>query len=239
MNICKICGKKFKANKKTIKCCSDLCRKIAKEQYDFTKNKECICKICGNNFLSSRSHSKYCSDFCRKYQSHISKNCIICNKVFLGKKQTLTCSRECNTKYRNSKNIKILTCSYCKKEFKRANNYIFSKNNFCSSKCSNYHHLESRNLNKNKYSKNWYKIRLEVLRYYNYKCLICCQDDGHLNVHHTIPRKFFKNKNLADNFEYLIPLCNKCHKKIHKDNDLWFDTNFTNIENNLLKKDIV
>lgn len=239
MNICKICGEKFKRNRMENKCCSDLCRKVAKKQYDTVKNKSCTCKICGNTFLSARIHSKYCSDSCRKHQSHIYKNCIVCNKLFLGKKDTVTCSRVCNTKYRKSKNIKTITCTYCKKEFKRANNYIFSENTFCSTKCRNYHHLESRNLDKNKYSKNWYKIRLEVLDYYDYKCSICSQDDGHLNVHHTIPRRFFKNKDLSDNFEYLIPLCEECHKKVHKEHNLWFDTNFTNIEKNLLKKDIV
>ena len=240
MLVCKICGKKFKGSRKSVKCCSDECRKIAKNNYDTVKNNMCICKICGKEFLSKRVHSKCCSDYCHKFRNHIFKNCIICKELFFGKKDTKTCSRTCNNILRKESNKIKLVCKNCNKTFERASAYVLrDKNVFCSNKCSNYNYIINNYGKSNKYSDGWYNLRLLVLEYYGNNCLCCGKKDEHMNIHHTIPRQFFKNKNLADNFEYLIPLCVQCHRKTHKENNQWFKENFTNIESNLLKKDIV
>jgi hypothetical protein len=48
------------------------------------------------------------------------------------------------------------------------------------------------------------------------KCLKICIN-GYFHDHHIIPLNKIKNMSNWTEWEYLMPLCNDCHKKIHID----------------------
>jgi len=64
-------------------------------------------------------------------------------------------------------------------------------------------------------SNEWKKKRLERLKLDGFKCQMCHQHKGQLDVHHTTYDTLY-NENIND----LITLCRPCHAKIHQhDND--------------------
>lgn len=238
MNICIICNKKFKAKRKSTKCCSELCRKEAKDIFDSGFKLLNLCVICKNEFKTNRKNAKYCSNICRKKSSCVELLCQVCFSEFKAKKGVKTCSQNCRNIYINNKDIQEFTCDYCFKEFERSKAYSGSGNinnkHFCSHTCASKHYVYRTYGKQNKYSTDWGKTRLEVFKIFGKRC-ITCNSNSNINVHHVIPKKYFsKNPKLSDNIEYLIPLCQTCHIKTHKENNSWFELNFKNIEDFLL-----
>lgn len=55
----------------------------------------------------------------------------------------------------------------------------------------------------------WQKKRLEIFERDNWACVLCCDHESTLNVHHV---EYIKNKEPWDyDDKYLWTLCNKCH----------------------------
>lgn len=243
MNKCTICNVNFKAPRKSIKCCSDKCRGIAKNAYDRGLTLTNRCVMCEKVFKTNRINAKYCSDYCRKISRYVESTCTVCGERFLGRKFTKTCSSSCRKRYTTEKDLKELTCMYCSQMFKRSNAYLgagnLTKKHFCSHSCANKDYVYRTYGKMNKYSSDWGSTRKKVFKLYGEQCLQC-ESTSRIEVHHVVPKQYFViNPKLADNIEYLIPLCKKCHTKTHKTNNDWFEKHFKNIESLLLLKDIV
>lgn len=73
------------------------------------------------------------------------------------------------------------------------------------------------------YGKNWYKIRLKVIKRDNYKCQMCglsrikCIQKFKRDfiVHHLVSKNSFKSLSKANKKKNLITLCPSCHRKLH------------------------
>jgi predicted HNH restriction endonuclease len=121
-----------------------------------------------------------------------------------------------------------LECDYCGEEFDRpvigvSETYL---HNFCSKTCRNRHYTQLYYPQVRKYGADWYKARKEVLRYYKDICQGCgytpeAKSDV-LHVHHIIPRKYTGTP--VNSLETLLPLCEGCHKKAHRENDTWYES---------------
>lgn len=204
---------------------------------NFGSNYSHNCFVCEKKFKSSSKYARYCSNDCKRIGNYQKNICFICEKEFLGKKDTKTCSRECQTKMRKDSNLIELECFNCLNTFERSKNYIsdIEGKHFCSRRCNNSYYIYE-NISNKKYSENWEKTRQKIFSIYGEQC-ISCESEQRIEVHHCIPKRFFiENPRLSDNIEYLIPLCFNCHKKAHKENDKWFSANFTNIETLLTEK---
>lgn len=56
----------------------------------------------------------------------------------------------------------------------------------------------------------WATLRSAVMMYYDYECYICKRYAG--EIHHVCPRQFGG----TDHPSNLVPLCMKCHHKVHQ-----------------------
>lgn len=65
-------------------------------------------------------------------------------------------------------------------------------------------------------SDKWRACRKEVLKKFNYKCVLCGKKAT--TVHHliNITLENVNNPNIALNQDYCIPLCEHCHTELHK-----------------------
>lgn len=71
----------------------------------------------------------------------------------------------------------------------------------------------------------WKKKREEVFERYGKQCVECGKTNN-LQVHHLVYRK---NRHLWEyNVDELIPLCKKCHEKVHKDKNHKFHEKYIN-----------
>ena len=74
-------------------------------------------------------------------------------------------------------------------------------------------------------SKQWKKKREEVFERYGKQC-VECGSTRNLQVHHLVYRK---DRHLWEyNVDELIPLCKKCHEKVHKDKNHKFHEKYIN-----------
>lgn len=238
---CKICEEQFYHPKNTVKCCSDKCRLVLKERLKNVIH-TCTCKQCKSTFESKSQLAKYCSKECHYISRFVSKNCVICSSEYHGRKDSKTCSITCKNKLIRS-NLEGLECFRCKQKFFRASSSNGAAKKagraFCSHSCANKQHVYELYGTQNKYSSNWGKTRDTVFEIYGEKCVRCNKEQD-IEVHHTIPKKFFKDEpKLSDNVEYLIPLCQECHKEAHLLHNKWFDDVYDDIEMRLNVKDIV
>jgi hypothetical protein len=183
------------------------------------------CVGCGNKFSNRRQNAKYCSTECQTYR--YKKVCVICETEFPSKKaNTQTCSHKCRWELNRSLVVE-LECLNCGIEFERPSFTVSGENNFCSQSCNNIFFAVENYGSTNRYGNEWHHIRKEVLMLYNYECQRCgLVDNVSMHVHHVIPRKYYADKSKANNIELLIPLCECCHKTIHKENAEWYDETF-------------
>lgn len=180
------------------------------------KNQKTRCVICDKEMFTfkhviSQKLPTYCSDECRK--KRYSLKCIVCKKEFRsGKRNTKTCSRDCQTKMRRNDVIE-LNCDLCKKSFKRDKSSVYSgKNKFCSKRCSNNHYSLN---NPSRYGGTWTSRRKHIINRDGKKCLLCgCKKD--LQVHHFNKVKNFENPNDAHYEENLGTFCVICHEIVEK-----------------------
>lgn len=63
-------------------------------------------------------------------------------------------------------------------------------------------------------SKEWKALREKALERDGHRCVLCGSQDR-LQVHHIFPRKF--HKNLQEDLDNLVVLCNRHHWRQHKD----------------------
>jgi len=137
--ICDVCGKTFKARRKSSKFCSDKCRII-----NSTTKIKIKCDTCHKEILKKQSDirkTNYCSKKCMnerpKIMLHESKSrkvCEVCGKEFKGRKETKCCSNKCRSKSITT-SVKV-NCSYCGKEITvRKSRIKRSKLFYCSHKC--------------------------------------------------------------------------------------------------------
>lgn len=71
----------------------------------------------------------------------------------------------------------------------------------------------------------WKKKREEVFERYGKQC-VECGNTNNLQVHHLVYRK---NRHLWEyNVDEMIPLCKKCHEKVHKDKNHKFHEKYIN-----------
>lgn len=71
----------------------------------------------------------------------------------------------------------------------------------------------------------WKKKREEVFERYGKQC-VECGNTNNLQVHHLVYRK---NRHLWEyNVDEMIPLCKKCHEKVHKDKKHKFHEKYIN-----------
>lgn len=241
MKTCVICEIQFYHPKKDVKCCSDNCRSILRERGKLIKYSH-VCKICGVEFSSKSMASKYCSSACLYSSRLVLKNCVICESDYTGRKDSKTCSLKCKNALIQSR-IEKMECFRCKKGFERASSLNGASKKagraFCSHSCANKQHVYELYGKQNKYSSDWGKTRMEVFDIYGNKC-VRCDNVNNIEVHHTIPKRYFRETpKLSDNIEYLIPLCQECHKEAHRTHNDWFDEVYDEIEMKLNVKDIV
>lgn len=218
-------GGKKKANKLT--CGKQQCTNALAKMRDANKFKiKCI--GCSTIFFAMRKNAKYCSEHCKKYRYEL--HCVVCKKSFnSAKSDTQTCSHTCRWELNRSQ-LNTLTCSECGVEFKRPSFSVRDGEVFCSTQCNNKYFVQIHYGSFNRYGSNWYYIRKAVLSYYDNTCQKCEIKSDILNVHHCIPFKYFQNPEEANVFDNLIPLCKKCHNKVHKENDEWYEKNFGKVK---------
>ena len=126
---CVICGKIFKAEKRTST--QTCCRKCtARVRFSRPQPKiTATCEICGETFETNKSNpSRFCSDKCRERHNlqmqRVARTCVICGKEFSCCRyaKTKTCSQKCALalRYKNheyaSKTVER-TCVICGKKF--------------------------------------------------------------------------------------------------------------------------
>lgn len=227
---CINCNNYFKTSTNKVFC--------SKECHDL--GYEHVCDICGVTFRSNSKLSKHCgSSKCMQKARYKDLFCEICGKGFRGRSTTRFCSIECKNIYLNTKDLTKLTCYECGIEFVRSSVFLGSgsknKHYFCSKKCSFRNSMMAKYGTLNRYSTKWSKLRKSVLDYYGNCCVVCGSSEK-LNVHHCIPKKYVSSVDIVNNFEYLIPLCPKCHIEAHRKNDSWFKDNFNDIESKILNK---
>lgn len=186
-----------------------------------------ICLHCSNTYLGTKN-TKYCGYKCAKDARKIiiHKNCLYCNKeitVQNWNKDTKYCSMSCKGKDDSAK-ILNLTCTFCKKEFKRKDlkKYKNKKGNFfCSKPCadkfnvgSNHYEWKEHLHDKNEKLalKQW---ALKVKERDNYICQLCSEDSDRklMEAHHMKHRSQFPE--LQFDFSNGVTLCLKCHALQH------------------------
>ena len=63
-----------------------------------------------------------------------------------------------------------------------------------------------------RYPKNWNRLRFAIFKEYDYKCQHCGKySKGDLHLHHIVPLGIGGTNHKSN----LIPLCSKCHMKVH------------------------
>lgn len=188
------------------------------------------CEVCTNEFKVKKTVGivKHCSDECRR-KRHL-KNCEHCgNSYRTNKLKQQYCSSKCAT-HAVRERLVTLDCDYCGEEFERpvmgvSDTYL---HNFCSKTCRNRHYTQLYYPQERKYGADWYAVRKEVLSYYNNTCQRCGYQpqtkEESIHVHHIIPRQYTKEPN--NSLETLLPLCEECHRKTHREHDDWFKETF-------------
>ncbi len=71
-------------------------------------------------------------------------------------------------------------------------------------------------------SPKWQKKRLEIMERDKFMCQICLEDKEQLHVHHIFYLQGKKVWEYPDN--YLITLCEDCHKNLHTQTELIFQS---------------
>lgn len=228
------------------------------------------CIYCGNVCRKGKNESwnwyykrKYCSNECQiKHRSQMRTRkikCSYCGNEIIRKlwdiknsNGRLFCDYNCFLKYKKKVNNTNVICDNCSKHFKKKNNQMFTKRNFCSRKCmglwqsknwigkdspgyvngncSLYHSIR----NCSKY-KEW---RNAVFERDNYTCRMCKDSrGGNLNAHHIVffseilNKSSIKNFDDADECELLwnidngITYCKSCHMEFHNENGYDYDNN--------------
>lgn len=143
--------------------------------------------------------------------------CNYCNKEFKTHPSQIKyrggkfCSRAC---YDASRRIQKI-CAVCGKSYSFGRKHRSNKNSkYCSSFCQHIgfrgeHYKENRST----YPTEFKKIRLEIIKLQNGKCLICGKNAD--CVHHI---NYDKQDSCSLN---LVLLCRSCHTKTNYDRDFW------------------
>jgi hypothetical protein len=129
--LCRLCNKPL-VKKWSIKFCSHSCAAIYNNSL---KNKEVTCYYC-NNLFKTQNHivrKKYRCTNClslkiKPVKKQKTKNCKICNEIFLPYKTQVYCSDACRA-FRNRKHDKV--CQNCDKGYKAEK----KDSKFCSHSC--------------------------------------------------------------------------------------------------------
>lgn len=173
------------------------------------------CEICGKEKMMSKSNynkSKhhYCSyrcsriGFSKNYRGEDSPNyegitqiCMQCGNEYLSKKSTIGrnkmnfCSRECKNKWQ-SENIRGLSHPNYKPEMSK-----------------------KERIERREYTEYW-DWRKTVYERDNFTCQCCGDNKGHnLRAHHYM--NYSKYKELRTDIDNGITLCDKCHRKFHRE----------------------
>lgn len=78
----------------------------------------------------------------------------------------------------------------------------------------------------------WQKKRLEIMQRDNFKCVICCDNQTELNVHHL---RYSNGEIWEIESNKLVTLCKSCHKMVHDTLDL-SDNHWLNRQAKLLNQ---
>ena len=190
------------------------------------KTVEKTCEQCNRLYLGAKNR-KYCGYACAKLarKRRVILTCQECSKEFEVQewnKGAKFCSMACKGK-NDSAQILNLTCTFCKKEFKRKDFKVYrnkSGNSFCSKTCSNQfnvgsnhyewkEHLHDKNIKLA--LKQW---ALKIKERDNYACQLCGEKDRDiLEAHHIKHKSIFPE--LQFDFTNGITLCLDCHALQH------------------------
>lgn len=193
-------------------------------------------------FCSAKCRSKFAAEIANRDRiKRVEVNCAYCGKTLSLQPYRILdknfCSNSCRGKYGlalkwpNGAEMTTITCAYCGKEkiiprweinerAKRGQEKFF-----CNRQCFGYWKSANWAGENNPswkggwtpHGTGWEKIR-QIVRYeQDYKCLDCGITEDklgkELDVHHTIPARFFKRKADASIRSNLVALCHSCHMK--------------------------
>jgi 5-methylcytosine-specific restriction endonuclease McrA len=201
------------------------------------------CLNCGGLFKTNRLEAKFCSSSCywadmigkeKKVKVNI---CRFCKKEFKTN-QYLNhkfCSKECYWKSKEgvtfSRKEKIeIICKKCHRKFKVSPSGKNRK--FCSKECFTLWHKgknhynwqggKSKEYDKFRNSRKWFKFRREVFERDKYTCQKCGFKNGkgikHRDLHPHHLKSATKYPKLMLKKENVTTLCHNCHGKIHSIN---------------------
>jgi 5-methylcytosine-specific restriction protein A len=195
--ICAYCAKEFQCPYKTLRYCSDECRKAGRPPIH-------------NKGVKTGIPSPK--------RNGTAKSCEICGKSFyvcLSSKDARFCSMKCNAVARwGQDRIVTIPCVICQKPITKQKS---AQRTCCSEKCSRQHKSNCHQGEKSRlwrggkcapYHRQWRSIRREAFERDGYKCMLCgC--DKNISVHHIIPFRYSQDHGL----ENLATLCRPCHSR--------------------------
>ena len=202
---CKVCGKSFEGNIRSVTCSTE-CRNINnKNLCDEWKRlhpyipKQKICKICGKTFEITRfrNNACTCSEECGvinhknwlkvhpQRSSTKLKECMVCKKVFRPKGSHVTCSKECSKIYAKDNNR-----TWCGKHPEKRNEIV-----------KRYREKHKEKYNQAGRARGAFKTLKEL------SCCIVCFE--------TNPFMLENHHPFGDDDEFTVCLCGKHHNLNH------------------------
>lgn len=171
------------------------------------------CSNCGKKILSERQTPKMCSvcrrEAERKKRLASKQVCPVCGKDFFPKyPHQINCSKKCALKARTTS--VILKCENCHRNIRvTLSRKRKAKKHFCSRKCCFAYLRKHRTADRVGVSE---KLRETILEKYHWQCFVCGREDEEmypLCLHHI------NGNPLMSNEDNLIPLCPRCHCRVH------------------------
>ncbi|SHJ28388.1 hypothetical protein [Clostridium magnum] len=211
INICIVCGSKFRTAYKKSQYCSPKCKASIR-----IKKIKVRCFICGKE--------KEINPYTFKHHKHF-----YCSRKCQIKGHSLLYSGKNHPNYSDDTQV-LVNCKNCGKEFYKIKSQ-FEKydHHYCSKECqaegfknqlvkeNNPHwnpNITDEEREKNRHFLEYNKWRIEVFERDNYTCQ-CCGDNkgGNLRAHHIL--NYAKHKKLRLDVENGKTLCHICHKNFH------------------------